>query len=147
MSRGPLIQRYVVFTSKLVGRKSRRRVDVSYMYLSEPVRGSNPIFEARVGKDYVKAFLSGIAAPYNLIGEDILVLEGEDPDTYLRRLVVYSGVRQHINNSVDLAGTVQGLNEVEVLFWYSRFLEAYEEVGYWGVYRVAKAFRLLYRVW
>ncbi|MEM4003605.1 MAG: hypothetical protein QXM43_04815 [Desulfurococcaceae archaeon] len=146
MGRESLIQRYIVFSSKRIGKKIRRGIDVSYVYLSEPVKGVDPVFEARVGRDYVIAFLNSVDTPYRLINNRVAVLESEDPDTYLRRLVVYLGVRQHMKNSANLIEIVQNLSEIESLFWYSRFLEAYDRIGYWGVYRVAKAFRLLYRV-
>lgn len=146
MRREATVQRYIVFTSKRVGKKVRRSVDVSCVYLSEPGRGVDPAFEGRVSKDYVVAFLNSIAAPHRFIGENTVVIESEDPDSYLRRLVVYLGVRQHSADSPDPAEVVRVLSEIEVLFWYSKLLDAYERVGYWGVYRVAKAFRIIHRL-
>jgi len=112
MGRESLIQRYIVFSSKRIGKKIRRGIDVSYVYLSEPVKGVDPVFEARVGRDYVIAFLNSVDTPYRLINNRVAVLESEDPDTYLRRLVVYLGVRQHMKNSANLIEIVQNLSEI-----------------------------------
>lgn len=141
------LRRYIVFSGKRIGKKNRRYVNISLIYTSEPKRGLNPVFEARVDRDYTIAFLNSISAPYRVLGDNLVVIEGSDPDTYLRRLVVYSGVRQFTTpSSPILTDIVTRLSEIEALFWYSKLTEAYEDRGYWGVYRVAKAFRTLYRI-
>jgi hypothetical protein len=69
-------------------------------------------------------------------------------DEKVRRLVVFGGARQTVNELLGrtLLEVVASMGEVEVLFWYSRFIDAYERGSYWDVYRVAKSLRTLYRI-
>jgi hypothetical protein len=79
---------------------------------------------------------------------DFLIVSGEDVDEKIRRLVVFSGARQTVDDFLGrlLLDTVTSMGEVEVLFWYSRFINAYEGGGYWDVNRVAKSLKTLYRI-
>lgn len=141
------IQRYIVFGYKTVGKKKRRRVEVTRFYLSEPVKGVKPFFEARVGRDQMIAFLNSLSVQYEQLGPSVIAVQGNDPDYYIRRVVIYAGLRQHINSGVhEIRELVAKMGEVEAVFWYTKFLDAYENSGFWGVYRVAKSFRTLYRL-
>ncbi|MDK6028878.1 hypothetical protein QPL79_05835 [Ignisphaera sp. 4213-co] len=142
-----VVARYLVFRSRRVGKKYRRSVEVVQIYFSEPRKGLDPIFEARVGKEYIKSFLDSLSAPQRVVGDSVIVVEGRDPDAYIRRLVIYAGTRQFmVSSSPRLVEVVSKLGELESIFWYSKFVDAYERNGYWGVYRVAKAFRTLHRL-
>lgn len=141
------LQRYIVFGYKTVGKKNRRKVEVARFYLSEPVKGVKPFFEARAGKDQIIAFLNILSVQYELLGPSVIAVQGSDPDFYVRRAVVYAGLRQHIDSSIhEIRELVARMSEVEAVFWYTKFLDAYENRGFWGVYRVAKSFRTLYRL-
>ncbi|MEM4846887.1 MAG: hypothetical protein QW794_03915 [Thermosphaera sp.] len=141
------ICRIVVFGRKKIGKVHRRYVDCIRIYLGTPVKGEKPFFEARVDKDSTKMALESFKAKYDDKG-DFLILYGDDVDEKLRQLVVYGGVRQTVNSllGVKVLEIVNNMGEVELLFWYSRFINAYDRGSYWDVYRVAKAFRTLYRV-
>lgn len=147
MSDKTSLQRYIVFGYKTVGKKKRRRVEVVRFYMSEPVRGVKPFFEARVGKDQVIAFLNSLSVQYEQLGPSVIAIQGNDPDYHIRRAVIYAGLRQHINSGVhEIRELVAKMSEVEAVFWYTKFLDAYENNGFWGVYRVAKSFRTLYKL-
>jgi hypothetical protein len=141
------IQRWIVFGKKRVGKTHRRYIDVMRIYLSQPVEKVKPYFEARIGKETTKLALDWLKVEYNDQGE-FLVVSGSDVDDKLRRLVVFSGVRQTVNESLGkpLLEFVASLNEIEALFWFSRFINTYQKGGYWDVYRVAKSFKILYRI-
>ncbi|MEM1610943.1 MAG: hypothetical protein QXQ57_04770 [Sulfolobales archaeon] len=140
------IERYLVFSSKKVGKKIKRLVDVVRIYPYRPVERGKPLFEARVGRDYVVAFLNALSAPYKIYN-NVIIVEGEDPDYYVRRLVIYTGVKQFLEAVPrELMDIAVNASEIEAVFWYSKFVEAYENIGYWGVYRVAKALRTIYRL-
>ena len=143
MERG--LTRYLVFAKRRVGKKNKRVVDVVRVYPYMPRVGAKPVFEARVGKEYVVAFLDALSIPHKPLAEDVVEVDGEDPDFHLRRVVIYAGVRQHLPDGRGLAELVAKLSEIESVFWYSKFVEAFER-GYWEVYRVAKSFRTLYRL-
>jgi hypothetical protein len=136
--------RYLVFAKRRAGKK-KRAVDVVRIYPYAPVAGVRPIFEAQVSREYVFAVMKSLSIPHEALSENVVEVAGEDPDFHLRRLVIYTGVRQHLPNGRALAELVAKLSEVESVFWYSKFVEAFER-GYWEVYRVAKSFRTLYRL-
>ena len=139
--------RTVVFGRKRIGKVHRRYVDCIRIYLSTPVKGRKPFFEARIDRDSTKMALESFKAKYDDKG-DFLILHGDDVDEKLRKLIIYSGVRQTVNSLLGgkVLEIVNYMGEVELLFWYSRFINAYDGGSYWDVYRVAKAFRTLYRV-
>ena len=141
------MQRVIVFGRRKIGKVRRRYVDVMKLYLDMPVKGVKPLFEARVGKDVVKLALGRFKVEYEDKGRYLFV-SGEDADGNLRRLVVFSGVRQAVDEHLGryLLDIVSSMAEVELIFWYSRFISTYERGGYWDVYRVAKSLRILYRV-
>ncbi|WP_276814997.1 hypothetical protein [Desulfurococcus amylolyticus] len=147
MSSETPLERYIVFGYKTVGKKWRRRIEVSRFYHSGPVRGVKPFFEARVGKGHIASFLDSISAQYKRISDNIIVVYGSDPDYYIRRTIVYTGIRQYIDpGAYEIRELVAKMSEIETVFWYSKLIYAYENSGYWGVYRVAKSFRTLYRI-
>jgi len=141
------IQRVIVFGKKRIGKVRKRYVDVMRIYLGRPVKEVKPLFEARVGKEVAKLALQRFKASFEDKG-GFLMMGGEDVDEKVRRLVVFSGVRQTVNELLGrpLLEVVASMGEVEVLFWYSRFVDAYERGSYWDVYRVAKSLRILYRI-
>jgi hypothetical protein len=141
------IQRVIVFGKKRVGKVHRRYVDVMRIYLGQPIKEVKPLFEARISREVVKLALERFKADFEDNGA-FLMLSGEDVDEKVRRLVVFGGARQTVDESLGrpILEIVASMNEVEVLFWYSRFIDAYERGGYWDVYRIAKSLRTLYRI-
>jgi len=141
------VQRVIAFGKKRVGKVHKRYVDVMRIYLGQPLKDVKPLFEARIGKEVVKLALERFKANFEDKGE-FLIVSGEDVDEKIRRLVVFSGTRQTVNELLGrpLLEVVASMGEVEALFWYSRFLDAYERGSYWDVYRVAKSLRTLYRI-
>ncbi len=141
------IQRVIVFGKKRVGKVHRRCVDVMRIYLGQPIKEVKPLFEARISREVVKLALERFKTDFEDSGV-FLMLSGEDVDEKVRRLVVFGGARQTVDESLGrpILEIVASMNEVEVLFWYSRFIDAYERGGYWDVYRIAKSLRTLYRI-
>jgi hypothetical protein len=141
------VQRFIIFGKKKIGKTHKRFVDVMRIYLSQPVRKVKPYFMARIGKETTKLALDWFEAKYEDKGE-FLTVTGGDADEKIRRLIVFSGVRQAIDEGLGkpLLELVASMNEVEVLFWFSRFINSYQNGGYWDVYRVAKSFKILYRI-
>jgi len=141
------IQRVIVFGKKRIGKVHKRYVDVMRIYLGQPIKDVKPLFEARIGKEVAKLALERFKAVFEDKGE-FLIVSGEDVDEKVRRLVVFGGARQTVNELLGrtLLEVVASMGEVEVLFWYSRFIDAYERGSYWDVYRVAKSLRTLYRI-
>jgi hypothetical protein len=141
------IQRVIVFGKKRIGKVHKRYVDVTRIYLGQPVKDVKPLFEAKIGKEVAKLALERFKAVFEDKGE-FLIVGGEDVDEKVRRLVVFGGARQTVNEFLGrpLLEVVASMGEVEVLFWYSRFIDAYERGSYWDVYRVAKSLRTLYRI-
>lgn len=141
------IHRIMVFGRKRIGKVHKRYVDVIRVYLTSLTRGEKPFFEARIDRDVAKVALEHFKAKYDDKG-DFVILYGGDVDDKIRRMVVYSGVRQTVNSlrGRELMEVVNSMGELELLFWYSRFINAYGRGNYWDVYRVAKSFRTLYRL-
>jgi len=141
------IQRVITFNEVRVGKVYRRYVDNMKIYLGYPVKGVKPLFEARISKETTKLALEHFKADFEDKG-DFLIVSGEDVDEKIRRLIVFSGARQTVNDLLGrlLLETVTSMGEIEVLFWYSRFINAYERGNYWDVNRVAKSLKTLYRI-
>lgn len=133
------------FTTRRVGRW-KRPVEMAHFYgLS-----SSKVFHARCERAVILSFIERVNGDFrrSRTGKTIY-LEGNRAEDILRRLIVLAGCRQCIKNEskiADVADAVTGLSEFETIFWYSRMIEEYENRGYWGVCRVAKAFRVLYRI-
>ena len=76
-------------------------------------------------------------------GRSLRVSEG-----VYKRLLVYAGVRQTLRSRVkarELEEVVKSLDEYELHFWYSKFLEVAER-GRRALLRPAKAFKVLHRL-
>lgn len=141
------IHRLIAFNQKKVGKVYRRYVDNMKIYLGHPLEGVKPLFEARINKETTKLALEHFKADFEDKG-DFLIVSGEDVDEKIRKLVVFGGTRQTVDDSLGrvVLETVAFMGEVELLFWYSRFINAYERGNYWDVNRVAKSLKTLYRI-
>jgi len=137
----------IVFSFKKVGKKHRRSINVARFFLGSLISAkSKPIFEARVSKDIILNVLEKLNMRFSSLGEDALEIYS---DTDFRKIVVYTGVRQFMKNSTkarDWLEVVEAMGDLEVLFWYTKFLYSFERIGYWGVYRVAKSITTLYKL-
>lgn len=138
----------VVFGKERAGKVRKRVVDVAKVYLGAPARGRKPLFKARVDGDLVKMALQRFGASFREEGGHLVVEGGDEAERAVRRLVVYIGARQFTGPAAGarLLELVEEMAEIELTFWYSRFLTAFEKGTYWDVGRVAKALRTLYRV-
>lgn len=144
----PTSQRFVVFTHKTIGKKVKRVAPIARFYYSIPLSSrEKPVFEARVKRDEVIAFVVRLNTPYKL-EERVMVIEGNDVDNVFRRLIIYAGIRQFVSEEgvSEVLETVLSMGEVESLYWFTRFTEFYRRGGYWYVCRVSKAIRILYRL-
>ena len=131
-------------TRRITG--SRRHVEVAHFYGPSGAR----VFHARCERGVIVGFLErvGGAVSRSRTGKTIYV-DGARAEDLLRRLVILAGSRQCVRKPSkvrDVAEVVAGLGEFEAIFWYSKILDEYEKRGYWGVCRVAKSLRVLYRV-
>lgn len=141
------MQRIIVFKRKKIGKVYKRYVDNMKIYFSYPVKGIKPLFEARISKETAKIALRH----FNINFDDkdkFLIISGENIDEKLRRFIIFSGTRQTVSELLgrSLLEVITSMGEIEVLFWYSRFINAYEGGSYWDVYRAAKSLKLLYRI-
>ena len=135
------IQRIITFHKDLRGR------EVAQIYLDNPV-SRQPFFSANVAKPEVVRFLERLHARFEDRGNYLFFESGED-DEILRRLVIFMGVRQSFKafgeyQLLRLIDLVRSLTVVEALFWFSRFMRAYDWSPRMKVLRVAKAFKVLY---
>jgi hypothetical protein len=135
------VQRIITFHTDLRGR------DVAQIYLDNPASG-RPFFSARVAKLEIIRFFERLRARFEDRGDYLFFESGEDDET-LRRLVIFMGVRQSYKaigeyQMLRLMDMVRGLTAVESLFWFSRFMDAYDWSPWMRVLRVAKAFKVLY---
>lgn len=139
--------RVIMFGKKRVGKKRRRTVEISRFYLSPPIKAERPIFEARVARELVLNALGSLGYDYE-DRDSYAVIKWENPDEAFRRLVVFAGVRQFLDEvrGAELLDLLREMPEPELLFWFSRFMTAFDRGGYWDVHRTAKSFRILYRL-
>lgn len=133
------------FTTRRIG-KHGKPVEIVHFYSST----SGRIFHARCERGAVSSFLQRINsdARRSRTGKTIY-LEGARAEELFRKLVILTGCRQCTRSQAkipEIAEVVAGLGEFETIFWYSKILEEYEKKGFWGVCRVAKSFRVLYRI-
>lgn len=133
------------FTTRKIG-KHRKPVEVVHFYSST----SGKIFHAHCERGVISSFLERMngAVRRSRTGKTIY-LEGARAEEILRKLVILAGCRQctrYQSKILEIAEAVAGLGEFETIFWYSKILEEYEKKGFWWVCRVAKAFRVLYRI-
>lgn len=108
------------------------------------------IFHARCERGVISSFLeraNGFVRR-SRTGKTIY-LEGTRAEEFFRKLIILAGCKQCMRTAskiLEVAEAVAGLGEFETIFWYSKMIEEFEKRGYWGVCRVAKAFRVLYRI-
>ena len=135
------IQRIATF------RKNLRDREITQIYLANPT-SQRPFFSANVAKSEVIKFLKRSHTRFEDHGDFLFFESGED-DEMLRRLVIFLGVRQSFRafgeyQLLRLIDLVRVLTAVESLFWFSRFMRAYDWSPRMKVLRVAKAFKVLY---
>lgn len=116
-------------------------------YLHAPVKGVKPYFEARVDRDIVVAALERFGVNYEDRG-DHLILYGGDLSEKFMMLVVLCGAIHGVSSAQGwrVLDIVSRMNPFELIFWYSRFVEAYDMEGLKGVSRIARSMRILYRL-
>jgi len=127
-------------------KRGGERAEVAYMYDSM----GSLAFRSYCERSSLVSFLERLGAEFkrSRSGKTIY-LEGEGAEEAFRRLLVFSAVRQCTRSPakvLDVADAVAGLSEFEAVFWYTKLLSEYERRGYWGVCRVARAFRVLNRI-
>jgi len=133
----------IAFASKKVGKKYRRSIEVARFYIEvNYTLKTRPIFESRVTKDTLLNALEKMNTIFTNHENNVIKLYNEAD---LRRVIVFTGVRQFIANP-DWIDIVKAMSDLEVLFWSTKFSYLYERIGYWGMYRVAKAIAILYRL-
>jgi len=105
-----------------------------------------PTFEARVDRYVALRMVEELCGAYEKVSENVYRFSCER--TNYEKLVVALGVRQFIDGgrAPELLDAVKALSLIESIFWYSRFVEAYNYGSRRDIRRVAKAFRILYRV-
>jgi hypothetical protein len=137
----------VVFTSKRVGKKYRRSIEVSRFYVGTNYSSkTRPVFEARVAKDTLLNALEKLSIKFASRGDSVVELYSEAD---FRRAIVFAGVRQFIaspSKARDWIDIVKAMSDLEVLLWFTKLSYLHEKSGYWGVYRVAKAITILYKL-
>jgi hypothetical protein len=132
-----------------VVKRRGRRIEKAYFYNSP----RSSIFNAKCGKDRIHSFIEMLGKSYRWSRSGrTLYIDGEDPDAKntFKILLIFSAITQCTRETSKIpwiAEAVAKLGEFATLFWYSRFVEEYEERGFWGVCRAAKAFRILYRIY
>jgi len=134
----------VLFTLRRRGR-SGRRSEVAHFY--GPTGGK--IFEAYTERALLRGLLSLVNGHSNYVRltRGGIILEGARGEDLFHKLIIMAGVRQCVQQQDQLpalADAIAKLGAFETLFWYSKIVEAYERMGYWGVCRVARAFRILH---
>ena len=133
------------FTTRRIGTQ-RKPVEVVHFYSL----ASGKLFHARCEHGVISSFLERMngAVGRSRTGKT-MYLDGARAEELSRKLIILAGCRQCLRTSSkisEVAEVVAGLGEFESIFWYSKILEEYERRRFWGVCRVAKAFRVLYGV-
>jgi len=131
-----------------VRRRGAQAKPVETVHFYSPRGGK--IFHAICERGVITGFLErvGVDVMRSKTGKTIY-LEGDRSEELFRKLIILAGCRQCVkapSKVLDIAGVVAGLGEFETLFWYTKVIEGYERRGFWGVCRVAKAFRVLYGI-
>ena len=138
----------LIFTNKRVGKKYRRYVDVARFYLGSLVSPrTKPIFESRVSRDIIVNAMRELRIEFSSHRDQVITVHKSSD---LHKLVFFTGVRQFIGDPFKASEFIElakAIGDLEALFWYTKFIVAYEKYGYWGVYRVAKSIRTLYRLY
>lgn len=134
------------FSTRRVG-KHRKPVEVIHFYNST----GGKIFHARCERGVVSSFLERIngAVRRSRTGKTIY-LDGARAEEFLRKLIILAGCRQCLrvaSKVLEIKEVLASLGEFETIFWYSKMIEGYEKKGFLGVCIVARAFRVLYRIY
>ncbi|ADM27559.1 hypothetical protein Igag_0729 [Ignisphaera aggregans DSM 17230] len=137
-----------IFTIRFFTRSRKHRNPIEVVYFYDNI-GSR-VFSAYCEYDVVSSFLERFDASVkrSRSGKTIY-LEGPQAEDIFRRLVIFTGFRQCVKSSskaLQLGDAIVGIGEFEAIFWYSKIVNAYENEGFWGVCRIAKAFRILHRI-
>jgi len=134
---------------RFLTRKSERRGisrEIVYFYNSS----WGKMFHALCERGVISSFLERVGAKVrkSRTGKT-LYLDGSSSEDIARRLIILAANRQCVKEASripDLANALTNISELEAVFWYSRIIDEYERNGYWGVCRVARAFRVIYRI-
>lgn len=137
------------FSTRRIGRQ-KKPVEVVHFYSS----ANSKVFHARCERGVISSFLERMGGVYGFAVErsrtgKTMYLAGARAEELFRKLIILAACRQCMRSRSEIpeiAEAVAGLGEFETIFWYSRILEEYDERGFWGVCRAAKAFRILYRI-
>ncbi len=140
------MKRIVLRFTRRMGGRDKKYSEITHFYHSI----SGRIFHAKCERGVIISFLERIGNEVrkSKSGKTIYI-EGDKAEDILKRLIILSGNRQCLKTLTkipDIAEVVIGLGEFEAMFWYSKIIEEYEKRGYWGVCRVARAFRILYEI-
>jgi hypothetical protein len=137
----------IIFASKRAGKKYRRSIEVARFYPSASYAPkARPVFEARIDRDTLLNALEKLNIEFVNRGGNIVELYN---DSDFRRAIVFAAVRQILaspSKAREWVEVVKAMSDLEVLFWFTKFSYHHERVGYWGVYRVAKAITVLYKL-
>lgn len=133
------------FSTRRIGRQ-KKPVEVVHFYSS----ANSKVFHARCERGVISSFLErmGGVVSRSRTGKT-MYLAGARAEGLFRKLIILAACRQCTRSQLkipEIAEAVASLGEFETIFWYSRILEEYDERGFWGVCRAAKAFRILYRI-
>lgn len=129
-------------------RKGYHGKPVEIVHFYSPVGGK--VFHARCERGVILSFLERVneSVRKSKTGKTIY-LEGSGAEGLFRKLIILAGCKQctrATSKILEVMEAVAGLGEFETIFWYSNMIKEYERSGYWGVCRVARAFRILYRI-
>jgi len=142
------------YVLRFTTRKKRSRDSVEAVYMYDHT-GSR-VFHAYCSRSALTNFIERLISS-NMFNAQIersrsgktLRLVGSGAEDVFRRVAVFAGVAQCTRSSskiIDAADIIAGLGEFEAVFWYTKILGEFERRGFWGVCRVAKSFRTLYRI-
>ena len=126
---------------------------VAELYLGVPCEKCKPILAGDcVGIEEVLDLLNMLAKKCKVelsVKDDVIIIyarDGHDLDCAFMRTALYIGFAHKVRSKRGLVDFVMNVNELELLFWYSRLTEFYEREGDSGVRRVAQAFKTLYDI-
>ena len=132
------------FSARRMGKRGRR-AEVVHFYTP-----AGKVFHARCERGIISSFIERVDGDARWSRtRKTLYLEGARAEELLRKLVILAGCRQCTRDPSKIPEIIEmiiGLGEFELIFWYSKIIEEYEKKGFWGVCRVAKAFRALYGI-
>ncbi len=140
-------EKYLIirFSTRRAGSR-RKSVEIAHFYTATGVK----VFQARCEPEVISSFLERIGWNVKRSSSGkTMYLEGAQAEDLFRKLVILAGCRQcsRVSSKIlSIADAIVDLGEIETFFWYNKMVEEYERKGFWGVCRVAKAFKVLYRI-